>query len=233
MDGEIGRFRFEVYEAVGVKAEGETISVRALFAPLSGKRWYRTEGFKEVAYVHGSTNESYRKTAALLNRIRHQPDGGTPSRTLQDSSQREGEQLLGYLKGRSEQILKDHPVTEPGRPLSVPLVQSSSPVYLPSDAVQKALEQCRKPELVLQQMQANPIPYEDPQQTVNISVDDVGVKRQSEHRPAPSDTNEAQRKYAYQTVVHVENQVGCYRFNAVGLSLTLSILLAFLVGVYK
>ena len=36
------------------------------------------------------------------------------------------------------------------------------------------------------------------------------------------------RKYAYQTVTHVENQTGCYRFNSVGLSLALSILVAFL-----
>ena len=226
VDGEIGRFGFEAYEAVGAKKAGESLSVKALFAPLSGKSWYRTEGFKEVAYVHGSTNESYRKTTALLNRIRHQPDGGTPVRTLQDSSQREGEHLLAYLTGRSEQILKDHDVTEQDCPLS--LAQPSSPVYLPSEAVQKALEQCRQPERVVQRMQANPVPYEDPHQSVNISVDDVGVKRQSEHRPAPADADETQRKYAYQTVVHVENQVGCYRFNAVGLNLTLSILLAFL-----
>ncbi len=228
MDGEIGRFRFESYEVVGVQSEGEALSVRSLFAPLSGKSWYRTEGFKEVAYVHGSINESYRKTAALLNRIRHQIDGGTPSRTLQDSSQREGEQLLAYLKSRSEQILKDSPVTESGCPVSSPLVQPSSPVYLPSDTVQKALKQCRKSERVQQHMQANPIPYEDPQQSVNISVDDVGVKRQSEHRPDLSEAKDSKRKYAYQTVVHVENQVGCYRFNAVGLSITLSILIAFL-----
>ena len=228
VDGEIGRFRFEAYEAVGAKETGEALSVKVLFAPLSGKSWYRTEGFKEVAYVHGSTNESYRKTTALLNRIRHQLEGGTPARTLQDSSQREGEHLLGYLKGRSEQILNDHDVTEQGHPLSLPLTQSSSPVYLPSETVQKALEQCRKPKQVMQHMQANPVPYEDPQQTVNISVDDVGVKRQSEHRPAPVANDATQRKYAYQTVVHVENQVGCYRFNAVGLRLTLSILLAFL-----
>ena len=228
VDGEIGRFRFESYAAVGVQSSGEPLSVRSLFSPLSGKRWYRTEGFKEVAYVHGSTNESYRKTTALLNRIRHQPNGGTPLRTLQDSSEREGKQLLDYLKGRSQQILKDHDFTEQGRPLSSSPAHPSSPVYLPSEVVQKAFEQCRKPERVVTQMQANPIPYEDPQQSVHISIDDVGVKRQSDHRPDTSETKESQRKYAYQTVVHVDNQVGCYRFNAVGLSITLSILMAFL-----
>lgn len=179
--------------------------------------------------MHGSISESYRKTSALLNRIRHQPDAGTPARTVQDSSEREGQRILTHLSHQTQQILKAHDFTDAGIPLS-PTVSAARtcPIHLPPESVLDVIKQWGKTELIRQQMRANPIPYEDPQQTLNISMDDVGVKRQSEHRPSPASETEAQRKYAYQTVVHVENQQGCYRFNAVGLSLTLTILVAFL-----
>ena len=186
-------------------------------------------GFKEVTYVHGSTSTSYRKTSAWLNRLRHQSTEGTPSRTLQDNSEREGTRLLTTLSHTSEHILKDHAFSADGLPLSPTATTAAPPLdSLPSEQVLAAIKRCRKPKLIEQQMRANPIGYEDPQHTVNISIDDVGVKRQTEQRPTISPVTAPQRKYAYQTVVHVENQVGCYRFNAVGLSVTLSILVAFL-----
>jgi hypothetical protein len=39
---------------------------------LQGEEKYCTEGFKEIGLIYGATEESYRKTSALLNRIRHQ-----------------------------------------------------------------------------------------------------------------------------------------------------------------
>lgn len=228
VDGEIGRFQFDAYEAVECSADSESARVSALFAPLSGKSWYRTTGFKEVAYVHGSTSGSYRKTSAWLQRLRYQPQGSTPTRTLQDNSQREGSRLLSHLSETSEAILKDHDFTPSGIPLSPTKTPTTTPDRLPAEKVLAAIEQCHKSELIVQQMQANPVAYEDPQQTVNISVDDVGVKRQADHRPDTAPETPSSRKYAYQTVVHVENQLGRYQFNAVGLSVTLSILVAFL-----
>ena len=209
--------------------DGEPAAVGPIFAPLGGKSWYRTVGFKEVAYVHGSTSASYRKTSVWLNRVRYQPQGGTPLRTLQDSSQREGSRVLAHLTTKCEQILKDHDFNQQGMPLA-PLAAEigSGSAYQSPDKVLQAIEHCGATDLIQQQMQTNPLHYENPQQTANISIDDVGVKRQEAHRPTPPTGSETQRKYAYQTVVHLETQTGSYRFNAVGLSLTLSILVAFL-----
>jgi hypothetical protein len=179
--------------------------------------------------VHGTTAESYRKTSNWLNRVRYQPQGGTPSRSLQDSSQREGSRVLAHLALKREQILQEHDFSDQGIPL-VPLAPApdSPPAPLPVDQVLAAIEHCGKTELIWQQMHTNPVRYESPVQTVNISIDDVGVKRQTDQRPAPPAESGTQRQYAYQTVVHVETHTGCYRFNAVGLRLPLSILVAFL-----
>ena len=119
MDGEIGRFEFMSYTAVESPGNQPSNRVNTLYGSLPGKRWYRTVGFKEIAYTHGSTVESYRKTSAWLNRIRHQATGGTPSRTMQDSSEREGTRVLNHLTQTSEAILKTHGVIDTTLPATV------------------------------------------------------------------------------------------------------------------
>ncbi len=229
MDGEVGRFQFMSYAAVESPASQSSGRVSTLYGSLSGKRWYRTVGFKEMAYGHGSTLASYRKTSAWLNRMRHQSTGGTPSRTVQDSSEREGTRVLHHLSQTSEHILTTHGVTDTKLPTAVVVsANENAAAQLAPEQVSAVIEQCGKTELIRQQMQANPIPYEDPHHSVNISIDDVGVKRQSDHRPVSAPETDTPRKYAYQTVVHIENQLGSYRLNALGLRVMLTILVAFL-----
>jgi hypothetical protein len=45
---------------------------------LNSREFYKTTGFKEIAYIYGDTNVSFRKTADLINRSRWQLQGGTP-----------------------------------------------------------------------------------------------------------------------------------------------------------
>ncbi len=81
-------------------------------------------------------------------------------------------------------------------------------------------------------MRDNPVPYENPAVSVNISLDDVGVKQQKEERQSLEhreiESQEKPRKSAYQTIVHLENQTGSYVFNALGVGVALPILSAFL-----
>ena len=229
MDGEVGRFSFQNYEALQRQPGSKPNFLRPVFTPLSGKSWYRTQGFKELGYVHGVAEDSYRKSTRWLNRLRHQLEGGTPSRSLQDSAQREGSRVLRHLERKSKKILKDYGFGEQGVPIkSLESYQRQQPAHLPPATVAQAIERCGKSELMRKQMRGNPVAYEDPKESVNISLDDVGVKRQQAHRLVPQLESKTSRKYAYQTVTHVENQTGYYRFNAVGVSLTLSILVAFL-----
>ena len=89
VDGEVGRITFDTYwieETAGDKA-------KCVFPTLHAQEWYRTTGFKELAMVHGSVEKSYRKTTALINRVRHQ-EGATPSRTLQENTESEGQHTV-------------------------------------------------------------------------------------------------------------------------------------------
>ena len=229
VDGEVGRFSFQNYEAHERKSGSKSNCMGPVFSPLSGKSWYRTQGFKELGYVHGASEDSYRKSTQWLNRLRHQVEGGTPFRSLQDGAQREGSRVLTYLERKSKEIFKDHGFSEQGVPIkSIESYQRQPPAHLPPTKVAQAIERCGKSELMRKQMRANPVGYEDPHHSVNISLDDVGVKRQQEHRLVKPLDSKTSRKYVYQTVTHIETQTGYYRFNAVGVSLTLSILVAFL-----
>ena len=49
---------------------------------------------------YGDTEQSYRKAAELINRIRYQIQGGTPYRTLQENTEKEGSTVIDYLRSR-------------------------------------------------------------------------------------------------------------------------------------
>lgn len=63
---------------------------REFFVPLQGEEKYRTEGFKEIALIYGTAEESFRKTATLINRIRPQEERGTPFRMIRETTEGEG-----------------------------------------------------------------------------------------------------------------------------------------------
>ena len=193
--------------------------------------------------IHGTSEQSYRKTSGLINRIRYQPEG-TSARTLQDNSEREGERILEQLNTQSQQILSEHQFNPQGFPQEPSLYQSQSPQHLAEEDFRSALELCYQgllkqefkiaiaPEILLMQMKSNPVGYEDPAQTVNLSVDDVGVKQQKEQRLSKETVQasppESQRKYAHQTVIHIQQQQSCYVLNGVGWAKLFSVLIAFL-----
>lgn len=193
-----------------------------------GREWYQTSGFKELALLLGVTERSYRKTARYLNRHRRQAQGGTPTNTLRDGAESEGTAVLAFLRTESERLLEQHGFTEEGVPLaesSVLKAPASSPATLPEERIQEARRQ------VEQQMQKRGMPadqiqeigslpkalYEDPQETVNIHLDDVGVKEQKQQRrPAAAGKSPAgeagesssprKRPMVQNTVARVEHQ---------------------------
>ncbi len=87
---------------------------REFFLPLQGEEKYRTEGFKEIVLIYGTTEESFRKTAALINRVRHQAKGGTPSRTIRDHAEHEGSKIQAHLEQKTRTILHENGCTEAG-----------------------------------------------------------------------------------------------------------------------
>lgn len=230
VDGEVGRFSFQVHElAEPDHSEANTI-LNQMFPPQPGKTWYRTRGFKELAYVHGTPEESYRKASAWLNRVRHQANA-TSSRTLQDNTESEGQRIMQHLRHKSEEILKEHQFDSEGKPQNPRKRYRTRKIKtLSAEISDKALQSNQIPEDLRPKMKANPVPYENPIQSVNITVDDVGVKEQKEKRHLEEEAvvEKKESHHTYQTVVHIENPSGSYAFNTLGTVAAMPILIAFL-----
>ena len=194
---------------------------------LRGNEYYRTVGFKELAYIYGDTNQSFRKTAKLINRFRRQQQDGTPSRTLQESTEREGQQILDHVKDQSNRILQLNGFSEDG------VYQGNHTEYgqaeavlLPTADIIKAANQCSD-DFDKAQLLINPVGYEDPKMTTNIAIDDVNVKRQNSNRPKEKDSEEQKRKYAHNTIAHVENGEKKYTLNGGDTKSVLLFIMAF------
>ncbi len=103
-----GRLEFATHSVFDGSDKLVFNSAADFYPALGSKEYYRTVGFKEIAYIYGDTEKSFRKTADLLNRIRHQQIGGTPFRTLQESTEREGGQIVDLLREKAWRCLHEN-----------------------------------------------------------------------------------------------------------------------------
>jgi len=205
-------------------------TARDVFTELGPKEFYKTIGFKEIAMIYGDTEQSYRKTTDLINRVRCQEQDGTPYRTLQENTEKEGTELIDFIAQKSERILLRNDFTEDG------IYQGHNEAYADNspdtvvvEKVTKAAEKFRD-KFDVGEMLNNPVCYEDPAKSVNISVDDVNVKKQKETREKHRSSEKSKRKYVHNTVVHIENGEQSYTLNGHGIKAVLCFVIAFILN---
>jgi hypothetical protein len=240
VDGEAGRFEFTCHRVMRERSVLLDTS-RQVFAPLIGKGRYRTVGFKDLAIVHGVLGSSYRDTTERINRIRHQP-GATPLRTLQDGVEAEGAAAAAALARDARRTLREDGIDDQTL-LPVETRLSVPRERMASDRVDVALREVAPDEQTLAAMRANPVGYEDPAASVNVSIDDVLCKEQKEHRdrrdrtaaaPAPpvsaDASTERPRKYVHTTVAHVDIDGEHRVFVGAGPQLACLLVMAFVVA---
>jgi hypothetical protein len=230
VDGEVGRFTFLTHSILK-DADVQYNTGRDVFSCLHGKEYYRTTGFKEIALIYGDTEESFRKTTRLINRIRYQEQGGTPSRTLHEVTEREGIALLEHITRKSEQILSRHGFEETGiYKGESPEYTQSVPVFLDQEKIDDALFACTEGCSFSDGYIENPIDYENPGETVNIAVDDVNVKRQEDNRTPGQKRTEHKRKYAHNTIAHLSYDGKKYVLNGASITSLFPVMMAFLLS---
>jgi len=226
VEGEIGRIAFEAY---WVKPTGEAANdtARSPFPTLHAKEWYQTTGFKELALVYGTVEESYRKTTDLINRVRHQEDA-TPLRTLRDNTEGEGRQVMAHMEQQATTILHQHGFTIDGAPAETAADHSQQAlVTLPAAQVAPAVQACAPEPAWVTEMADNPVPYEDPARSTHVCLDDVGVKRQKARRKGlPEPAQEG--KYVHNTIAHIAHAGASYVISGHGVGKVLRLVLAFL-----
>ncbi len=233
----MGRFTFTTH-GVEHGSELRHRTSRWLFPALQGKEWYRTRGFKELALVHGVVEGSFRKTTDLINRIRHQSaEAGTPVRTLCDTTEGEGQQMLAQMERQADRILQEHHFTPEGEP-EEDVDWGKASTRLPQEEVAEALEACDVAEAWKADMGTNPVSYEDPSSQVYTAIDGVGVKKQRAERrpdPPPKRRRKHPKEYVYTTLAQVDHDDGSYVLVGSHTVGVLRLLLAFLLdnGLWK
>jgi hypothetical protein len=116
VDGARGRLSFETYHKENAYGEVLYKTSRAFFSPVPGEEKYCPAGCKEIGLIYGATEESSRTTSALLNRMRHQEEGGTPSRTIRETTEREGWMMQDHLEQKVCTIFQEGGLTPEGQP---------------------------------------------------------------------------------------------------------------------
>jgi len=226
VDGEIGRITFDIYWNEQMEDKGHD-TAGTPFPALHAKEWYRTTGFKEIALVYGTTEESYRKASELINRVRRQEEA-TPSRTLRENTEYEGREVMARMEKQAVEIFHEHGFTTEGTPTEAAEDRSEQVlITLPAQEVEQAIQACApEPEWVAE-MTDNPVPYEDPDRSAQVSLDDVNVKRQkATRRDAPELVQK--RKYVHNTIAHIAHAGASYVISGHGIVHVLRLVLAFL-----
>ncbi len=236
VDGELGRYEFSTSRV----CQHDTLiydTARELFPPLGCWERYETVGFKEIAFMYGVTEQSCRKTTVLINRIRHQEDA-TASTTLRTSAEREGKQVMACLAHTVTTILHQEGFDETGQPLTQHALWSQDAVEMSPEQVKEAIDACDLTADERTEVEQNPVLYEQPTDTVNISIDDVVVKKQKPHRTClnegpkrvEGDEQKTGRKYVHNTVAHLHYHERSYCMTGHGVPMVLRILLGYLLA---
>ncbi len=152
---------------------------------------------------------------------------------MQANTESEGTNLIDYLETKTTHILKQHRFSEDGSRYKgdSEINDSNDPIIISEQEVISASESISD-DYLLSDLLSNPICFENPASSVNIAMDDVGVKRQNETRnQTPADSDKPQkRKSAYNTVIRINHDGKRYSLVGSGMKVTLRYLLAFLLS---
>jgi hypothetical protein len=232
VDGEIGRFRFAIHDVVDSE-EKVLFHGYTCLPQRHGKAYYGTVGFKEISMIYGTVRQSYRNASSLLNRIRQQEVGGTPTTTLRDATEAEGEKISNFLKKKSDRLLLQAGFSREGMPSidnetvkrstaettaqeETDRLQGRPDIDIARQKVTAEMTRLGMSDAQKEEMEKNlkEEKYERAEEVINIHVDGVGVKKQKETRVKPSqkrkeeleshESKKKKRETVQNIVAHVE-----------------------------
>jgi len=168
-----------------------------------------------------SGNLSYRDETALLNRIRHE-DNGIKTTTLRNTVENQGKAINTVQHNKAEEALLANGFMVSGDIKPETETLTAEPKTIDEDIVMAVAG-----ELGLSN-KINISDFEDPEQTVNISADDVVVDRQASTRP--NSPEKGQKKRVSNTIVHIQQGKKTYIINDASIKGALKLLMGFLLA---
>ena len=235
VEGEIGRINIDTHKVTkGTRVIYDTR--RDIFPKKSPRENYRTVCFDELALYLPCEN-SFRKSEKILNRVRWQEaEMELNHRTLANIVESEGAEAIEYIEKKAVEILAQNSFYEDGNVSDEFLEKYKIPEmsYLPEHKVIDAVESYNegKPKELQIEISELHESYESPETSVNISMDDVGAKKQKEstRNKYSGHKRKGTREYVKNTVIHVQNNNNSYIINAASIAQALKWLIAFMLS---
>ena len=235
IDAEIGRLEVPTFEIK--KGSQKVFSTEGKVFPETGSReHFKTVCFRELA-VFSPCEESYRKSAQMLNRALRRKEGQqVQARTIANLVEREGEAIAVCVENKAKTILKCHNFTEAG----VPKGETSAYSLLghESDLFKERVTQAGKElndilskerQIDVESLQGT---FEDPTQVkALISVDDVLCKKQKASGRKRGLPPPKKKERVQNTVAHIQRRKGeTYTLTTATIAQMMIVLLAFLLS---
>jgi uncharacterized membrane-anchored protein len=192
-------------------------SAKEFLEDTASRERFKSNNFMELA-LDFATDESNRVAVRRLNRIRRETKGLSPT-TYRNTIEREGMAMQEHIAQKCEEALNKGGFVWNGE---VYENENFTP-YTPQHILQAEIENAA---IELNIESYNVADYELPNDTVNVSVDDVGVKRQTEMRPKDEAVEQAKRVET--TVLHVQHKNKSYILNAMSLTSGIKLLIGLL-----
>jgi hypothetical protein len=162
------------------------------YEPTSSRERFKSSLFKELM-LKFATFASTRKSTGLLNRIRHE-EKGTIVTTYRNFVESEGTKIQEHIGNQCADVLQNSGITENNGVYEAPReFETDEPKHISEPIIE-----CASIDTGVWNYKASDYEID----AVNVSIDDVGVKRQSEMRPR--DETKEQPKRVQTTVAHIQ-----------------------------
>jgi len=192
-------------------------SSTAFFEGTASRERFKSNRFMELS-LDLSTDVSVRRATHFLNRMRLE-ENGLSATTYRNTVEREGLAMQERIAQKCESALLSNGFDGDGTIQEAEMFTPKDGRYIEQAAVESAAI-----DLNIWDYEAGD--YELPIETVYVSIDDVGVKRQTETRP--EDSEKQQPKRVDNTVIHVQTGKKSYILNAASVVSGLRMLIGFL-----
>ena len=165
-----------------------------------------------------SKDVSVRRATDFLNRVRLEEKGISPT-TYRNTVERVGAAIQERMEQKCEEVLLHNGFDRNG---ALPDTES----FMPNEVRHIEQAEIENASIDLHIWEYEAPDYELPNETVNVSIDDVGVKRQTEMRPR--DGEKQQPKRVDNTVIHIQSGKKTYILNTTSIISGLKMLIGFL-----
>ena len=164
------------------------------FEETASRERFKSDNFRELE-LDFSTDMTVRKAVERLNRLRREDVGIIPT-TYRNNVESEGTAIQREKERLAAEALLANGFNGDAELIQPDRISKDEPLYVKYETVQKAAESRNIDHFA-------PTDYELPECAVNISIDDVCVKRQSEMRP--KNESKEQPKRVNNTVIHIQH----------------------------